>query len=152
MSDRTDSEAIVSYLLGGGVVAYQRALARAVGSHSAGLLLSQFWYWSEKLPEERDGWFYKTQDEIYDETVMTRWEQETARRKLRELGILEEAKRGVPAKLWFRIEEEADAPTDILVDEPFPEEASERLRRARKRKPDQRDNDAVHGTGEIVAA
>src|SRR5262249_351774 len=85
------------------IVAYQRALARAVGSHSAGLLLSQLWYWSERLPAERDGWFWKTQDEIEEETVMTRWEQETARRKLRELGLLEEAKRGVPAKLWFRI-------------------------------------------------
>jgi predicted phage baseplate assembly protein len=42
------------------------------------------------------------------------------------------------AKLWFRIEEEEEASTDVLTDEPFPEEASERARRAKKRKADQR--------------
>lgn len=103
MSSETDTEAIVSYLIAGGVVGYQRALARAVESHSAGLLLSQFWYWSERIPAERAGWFWKTQVEIEEETVMTRREQETARRVLRGLGILQEQRRGVPAKLWFRI-------------------------------------------------
>lgn len=107
MADRDETNAIVNYLLSTGVVAYQRGLARAVGDHSAGLLLSQFWYWSEKLPDERGGWFFMTQEQITEETVMTRREQETARRKLRDIGVLEEKKQGVPAKLWFRINKEA---------------------------------------------
>ena len=89
MADQDDTNAIVNYLLSEGIVAYQRGLARAVGDHSAGLLLSQFWYWAERQPEERDGWFFMTQEQIYDETVLTRREQETARRKLRDLGVLE---------------------------------------------------------------
>lgn len=107
MRESPNSHIIVNYLMSQGVVAYQRGLARAVGDHSAGLLLSQFWYWAERQPQERNGWFFMTQEQIHEETVMTRREQETARRKLRELGILEESKRGVPAKLWFRINSEA---------------------------------------------
>lgn len=107
MGEHLNSNIIMNYLMGQGVVAYQRGLARAVGDHSAGLLLSQFWYWAEHLPQEREGWFFMTQEQIYEETVMTRREQETARRKLRDLGILEEKKRGVPAKLWYRINTQA---------------------------------------------
>jgi hypothetical protein len=102
VSHASDFDAI-DLLLDEGVVAYQRGLARAVGDAAAGLLLSQFWYRSKRLPGERDGWFFKTQSEIYEETVLTRREQETARRTLRDLGVLEENKRGVPSKLWFRI-------------------------------------------------
>ena len=102
-----ESFAIVDLLLSAGVVAYQRGLARAVGDHSAGLLLSQFWYWAERQPEERDGWFFMTQEQIHEETVMTRREQETARRKLRDMGLLEEKKEGLPAKLWYRVNRQA---------------------------------------------
>jgi hypothetical protein len=89
--------------MSGGVVAYQRALAHAVGDAVAGLLFSQLWYWSGKQPDDRDGWFYMTQAQIFEETAITRREQETSRRKLRYLGILEEALRGHPAQLWYRI-------------------------------------------------
>lgn len=107
VADDGASFAIVDLLLSAGIVAYQRGLARAVGDHSAGLLLSQFWYWAERQPEVRDGWFYMTQDQIQEETVMTRREQETARRKLRDLGLLEEKKEGLPAKLWYRVNRQA---------------------------------------------
>ncbi len=96
-------EQILNLLIGEGVVAYQRGLARAIGCHSAGLLLSQFWYWTQRLPEGRDGWFHKTMPEIEQETVMGRREQDSARKKLRDLGLLEERKQGQPAKLWFRL-------------------------------------------------
>ncbi|MBI3725784.1 putative baseplate assembly protein [bacterium] len=43
------------------------------------------------------------------------------------------------SKIWFRIEEEGEQDQqDTVLDEPFPEEASERVKRARKRKQDQR--------------
>ena len=53
------------------------------------------------------GWFYKTQKEIRDETGLTREEQETARRRLISAGVLEEDRRGVPAKLYFRVKADA---------------------------------------------
>jgi hypothetical protein len=50
-----------------------------------------------------DVWFYKTQAEIEDETGLTRYEQEGARKKLVASGVLEEQKKGIPAKLYFRV-------------------------------------------------
>lgn len=83
-------------------IAYHRALVPFAGVTGA-VLLSQAIYWSKRLEEDRDGWFYKTRDEWNEETGLTRKEQETARKKLTSLGILEEKLQGIPAQLWFRV-------------------------------------------------
>lgn len=105
----------VADLLGGGrTIAYKTDLAHAAGSVTAGLLLSQFWYWANSRDvTDRDGWFWKTMPEITDETGLTRTEQENARKKLVHLGILQEQRRGTPAKLWFRLDK--DALYDLLA-------------------------------------
>ncbi len=98
------AEAALDELGGSRIVAYQVVLAHAVGSATAGLLLSQLWYWSKHLPDQRGGWFFKTMDDIEAETALTRSEQMTARKKLVELGVLQEERRGLPARMWFRID------------------------------------------------
>src|SRR5208337_2284104 len=50
------------------------------------------------------GWFYKTQEEWTDEICLSRCEQETARRVLRAFNFWHEVRRGVPAKLYFRLD------------------------------------------------
>ncbi len=67
------------------------------------LMLSQMVYWSKRT-KDKNGYFYKTQDEWEEETGLTRWEQGTARKKLRELGFVSEHKHGVPCKVHFRVE------------------------------------------------
>jgi hypothetical protein len=37
---------------------------------------------------------------------LTRWEQESARRRLKDLGVLTESRQGIPAKLWFHVEKD----------------------------------------------
>lgn len=83
-------------------IAYHRILAEIAGSVGGGVFLSQCIYWTKRttLP---DGWFYKTADEWYDETYLTRREQETIRKRLVSINILKEEKRGVPAKLHYKI-------------------------------------------------
>jgi hypothetical protein len=81
-------------------IAYYAVLARALNSATAGILLSQFLYWT---PRARDGWFYKTRDEIYRETALTRREQETARAVLRKTKLIDEQRRGVPARMYYRV-------------------------------------------------
>lgn len=83
-------------------VAFHRIYARIAGGAVPGLFLSQAVYWSDK--GDADGWFYKTMAEWQRETALTRTEQETARRKLRTLGVLEEKHAGLPARLYFRID------------------------------------------------
>lgn len=70
------------------------------------LMLSQMVYWSKRT-KDRNGYFYKTQEEWETETGLTRWEQETARKKLRELGFVSEHKHGVPCKVHFKVNHEA---------------------------------------------
>ncbi|MDU6388656.1 MAG: replication protein [Pantoea sp.] len=80
-------------------IAYQACFVR-FGGVTGAVLLSQLVYWHNRM----DGsWFYKTQKEIKSETGLSREEQETARRRLISAGVLEEARRGVPAKLFFRV-------------------------------------------------
>lgn len=83
-------------------VAYHRAFAEITGKVSAGLMLSQAWYWTPRT-ENEDGWFYKTRAEWQEETGMTRTEQETARKRLVSLGLMDETLKGMPGKLHYRV-------------------------------------------------
>lgn len=84
-------------------VAFHPILAKLCDSAGAGLMLSQAIYWSERT-HDAGGWFYKTQEEWQEEICLSRWEQETARKTLRRLGFWFEEKRGVPCKLYFRVD------------------------------------------------
>ena len=81
-------------------IAFQRSFVRLGVGITGALLLSQIVYWQNRMEGQ---WFYKTQADLEEETGLTRYEQEGARKKLVSCGVLEEAKRGIPAKLYFRI-------------------------------------------------
>jgi hypothetical protein len=83
-------------------IAFNRAYAAIAGGALAGLFLSQAVYWSKRT-DNHQGWFWKVQDEWNEETAMTRSEQETVRKKLIARGLMEEQRRGLPAKLFYRI-------------------------------------------------
>jgi len=87
-------------------IAYHPALAGLVGGAAPALFLSQLLYWSDK-GNDPSGWIYKTRNDWQEETGLTRYEQETARRKLRETGIVTEKLAGVPATLHYRIDFDA---------------------------------------------
>lgn len=83
-------------------IAFQRPfVALGVGITGA-LMLSQAVYWARRTSDE-NGWFYKSQEEWTEETGLSRYEQEGARKKLCSLGVLEEDRRGVPARLYYRV-------------------------------------------------
>src|SRR5262249_2261476 len=83
-------------------IAYHASLARAFRSVTAGVFLSQLLYWTPRS-QSNDGWIWKTQTDIYEETALTRTEQETARKVLKSTRVLEERRAGVPARLYFRV-------------------------------------------------
>lgn len=85
-------------------IAFHRCFVTVTGSVTAALMLSQALYWQQRTKDE-SGWWYKTRDEWTAETGMKRKEQEGARRKLRKLGLLHEQRRGVPAQLWYQLDE-----------------------------------------------
>lgn len=83
-------------------VAYYPSLNKLTGSVTATIFLCQFVYWHGKGADPE--WIYKTQAEIQEETGLSRREQETARRNLKEIGVLEEKYKGIPRKLYYRLD------------------------------------------------
>lgn len=84
-------------------ISFHRCLVPLTGSVTAALVLSQAICVTQELDPGCGGWFLKSQEEWTEETGLTRWEQETARRALREMGFLMERRAGMPARLWFRV-------------------------------------------------
>ncbi|MBL8204013.1 MAG: HNH endonuclease [Blastocatellia bacterium] len=84
-------------------IAFHAALAELTGSLAAGLLLSQAVYWATRT-KDPDGWFYKTQADWYQETGLTRTEQNKARARLRGFAFWQEHRRGAPATLHYRVD------------------------------------------------
>lgn len=84
-------------------IAFQRAFVDLGIGITGALMLSQCVYWAKRT-SNTEGWFYKSQAEWERETGMTRREQETARKRLVKAGFLEECRKGVPARLFYRID------------------------------------------------
>jgi hypothetical protein len=74
-------------LLPNRVVGYSPDLARVVGGATTGLFLSQLLFLSDKGANAQ-GWVYKSEAEMGQETGLTKREQQTARRKLLSLGVI----------------------------------------------------------------
>jgi len=68
-------------------VAYNPEVAKIIGLNEA-ILLGQLDYWSDKTVRT-DGWFWKTKQELTDETCLSRFQQDQARKKLEKLGLVE---------------------------------------------------------------
>ena len=83
-------------------IAFQRAFVALGAGITGALLLSQAVYWSRRSGDDT-GWFFKTQVDWEEETGLRRAEQETARKRLLTLGVMEEDRKGIPAKLYFRV-------------------------------------------------
>lgn len=104
LQSREEAAALLRLL--GKPIAFQRPFVKIGGGLSAGVLLSQAFHWSNnEAAKARSGWFYKTHSQWEEETGMTRREQETARKHLRENGLLEERPGSVHGKrvTWYRV-------------------------------------------------
>tara|TARA_R110000796_G_scaffold95459_2_gene200674 strand:+ start:14796 stop:15629 length:834 start_codon:yes stop_codon:yes gene_type:complete len=87
-------------------IAFNRSFVDLGVGITGALMLSQCVYWSTRT-KNSDGWFYKSREEWMEETGLTRREQETARRRLCDKGYIEESKRGVPCRVFFKLNREA---------------------------------------------
>lgn len=53
-----------------------------------------------------DGWFFNTESNIQDDTTLTPFQQRNALKVLKEKGLIETQRRGIPAKQYFKINEQ----------------------------------------------
>jgi hypothetical protein len=80
-------------------VAYYPSLARAVGGVRAALMLSQLLYWSSTKSGSE---FYKSVQELIDETGLSIDEQATARKQLIQCGAIRARRQGWPATWHYQ--------------------------------------------------
>jgi hypothetical protein len=92
----------VKDLLPNRIVGYSPDLARSVGGATVGLFLSQLLFLSDKGANP-EGWVYKSEAEMGRETGLTKREQQTARRKLLALGVIQIVRQGFKFTYHFRI-------------------------------------------------
>lgn len=86
-------------------IAFHPALARLLGGINEALLFQQLAYWSDKGADPE--WIYKSQVELEAETTLSEYQQLQARKKLKALAVIEDERRGVPARLYYRVNWEA---------------------------------------------
>lgn len=93
--------------LGQNFVTYFPSLAKLTTSPKAALLLGHALYLTGglyKTNPDRQGWFWKSQQEWLIATGLTPREQETARHQLRQLGLIRETRAGMPARLYYQLD------------------------------------------------
>jgi hypothetical protein len=91
-------------ILGKGNVTYHIAVAESLDSVAAAIFAEQIAFWQSRSD---DGWAFRTSEEIREYTALTRRVQDTARKHLKDTGLLEERKEGMPQRLYFRLDIEA---------------------------------------------
>jgi hypothetical protein len=84
------------------VVGYSPDLARMVGGATTGLFLSQLLFLSDKGANP-EGWVYKSEAEMTQETNLSKREQQTARRKLLSLGVIAIMRGGFRNTYHFKV-------------------------------------------------
>lgn len=86
-------------------IAFHRCLVDITGSVPGALMLSQAIYWQNRpTRESKDGWWYKTYEDWKEETGLSRRDFDTARRSCS--GLLLHKLKGVPAKTWYKVDEQ----------------------------------------------
>lgn len=86
----------------GRAIAYRPNLARLFGGVIAEVFFEQIFYWQDKTDSSLG--VYKTQEELEVETGLSRKEQETARKLLREKGVLVETYKRLEHRLYYKID------------------------------------------------
>lgn len=96
---------LLAQLSGQRVIAFNVNLARVCGDVKAALFASQLLYWTRVGPEVQTngGWVFKTREQWQTEIGLTRFEQESARKRLQGLALIEQARVGAPPMSCFRI-------------------------------------------------
>ena len=98
---KPNHQAAIYQMLAAKPIAYNPALAEALGSVNAGLLMAQLLYWQNKGSDSN--WIYKTIEEMRQETGLSRANQETALKQIKAKGLIDVKLAGVPAKRHFKI-------------------------------------------------
>ncbi len=104
--ESSDREAVKRKLLAEGALRFEARAARVFRHQPTAVFVRQLLFWDGK-GHDPDGYVWKTGREWWDEGGLTRDNVATARRKLIAAGVLDETHKGIPRKLYYRLDLEA---------------------------------------------
>jgi hypothetical protein len=93
-------------------ITFHPTYVEITGSVTAALFLSYACYSFDRMLNDQmisdlpdfDGWLHKSQEDWTRDTGLSRRELESARRRLREMGLLQEKRVGAPARLLIKVD------------------------------------------------
>jgi len=88
-------------LTGGETVSVNTNLIRALGRWEDAVLVQYLSRWSSAA---HDGWAFRTEAQIEADTTIPAYTQKRIRARLRGLGLLDEEKRGMPSRMFYRVD------------------------------------------------
>lgn len=97
---------ILSLLASSSFITVNKDLIKAVGIEAAllfGELASEYSYWSD----QNDDYFYSTVENLEEKTTLNDYQQRKAIKVLKDKGLIEVKIKGVPAKRYFKINDNA---------------------------------------------
>ena len=106
----SDEYLAVFALLDEPMITIDRAMIRAVGGINEALFVQTM---MRSGRQEEGGWLCLTSDEITERTTLTEKQQLTTRRNLMRMGVLEEQRIGLPARMHYKIDR--DVVQDLLA-------------------------------------
>ena len=101
---------VLKFLAADGFLTVNKHLAKIVGLDAAVLmaeLASTYNYYESTDQLTDDGMFFETVERIEENTTLTKYQQAKAIKTLVDAGVLETCKMGIPAKRYFKIDENA---------------------------------------------
>lgn len=97
---------MIELLSNTGYIMVNKTLIKRIGLHEAlmlGELCSEYSYWKSTGKLDEEGYFYSTRENIEENIGLSSFQQRKAMTTLKELGIIEEISKGLPAKNYYRI-------------------------------------------------
>lgn len=101
---------------------YNKTLAKKLGLHESiflGEIISEYDYWSKRGELTDDGYFYSTLENVTEATTLSDYQQRSIVKHLIQLRIIDMKIAGMPAKRYFKINEENLY--SVLIEEDIPE-------------------------------
>ena len=90
---------------------YNRLIAHALGLDAAvvySALISKREYYASRDMLDSEGWFYSTVEDMQESTSMAICKQRSAIKLLKDKGLVEVSKRGMPARRHFRLRDDVE--------------------------------------------
>lgn len=101
---------------------YNKTIAKKLGLHESiflGEIISEYDYWSKRKELTEDGYFYSTLENVTEATTLSEYQQRSIVKHLIQLHIIDMKIAGMPAKRYFKINEEELY--NVIIEEDVPQ-------------------------------